>query len=854
MKPESISHYRVLEKIGQGGMGVVYKAEDTSLQRIVALKFLPEERVSDKSARNRFIREARTASSLDHPNICVIHEIDETEDGRVFIAMAWYEGTTIKQLIDDSPIDINKAVDIARQTAEGLSAAHDSQIIHRDIKPANLIETKRGVIKILDFGLAKISDQTMSLTGSRMGTAIYMSPEQAQGDSVDNRTDIWSLGSVLYEMLTGQRAFDAPNESAVFYSIINVDPKPPSKHNPSIPEWLDHIVLRCLEKEPEDRFQSASDVIRALDSKSAGIVSEPTRTTGLRVPSYGMVALVVAMLLVALSIPAVRDVVFRNGNTIPARLGVGVLPYEFASGESVAEPIAEGVYNLVSATLIGMERLSLPLWVAGYRETTFLGVTTPQEAASELFVGTVVRPRVVADGDMIDITLDLEDATTGDLLRSEQIRVSLAEVEVFWSKLTLALSILLDVDLRAGDLDPFVEAATTTSEAFRAYLEGLGLLYRYDIAIDLDKTINSFEDAVLSDSSFALGYSALGTAYWRKYVVSLDFAWAERSVVAVETAVQLAPDLSAVHVLAGYIYYYTGRQDDSEREYRRAIELNNSDRSSYQYLGPLLVSNNEITEAEDVYLSAIEANPDFWQTYNALGMFYDSVSRHSEAATQFRKVLDRTPSNATGYNNLASQYHSMNDLTAAESLYTIATRVNLKVVAARAVAYSNIGEIRYGQDDFSSASLNFLQSLEQDSTDYITWSILGDCYHWLGNSSEATRMWERALLLVSGKMLVDQSSADSLTVVALTQAKLGNPDLSKASVSKLQDLSFLSPEHTYAIGIAQEIIGDRESAISFLLEAVDADYNQEKIGTSRWLDHLREDRNYACHFSGDPCR
>ncbi len=247
---KTVSHYKILEKLGEGGMGVVYKAEDLKLKRIVALKFLPPELTRDAEAKERFIQEAQAASALDHNNICTVYEINETDDGQMFISMACYKGETLKERIDRGPLDVDEAVEIASQIARGLAKAHAGEIVHRDIKPANIFVTEDNEIKIFDFGLAKLSGQIrLTKAGTTVGTAAYMAPEQTSGDDVDQRADIWSLGVVLYEMLTGALPFSGEHEQAVMYSILNKEPEPLSSRRPDIPGDLEAVVAGCLEKE-----------------------------------------------------------------------------------------------------------------------------------------------------------------------------------------------------------------------------------------------------------------------------------------------------------------------------------------------------------------------------------------------------------------------------------------------------------------------------------------------------------------------------------------------------------------------------------------------------------------------------
>ena len=280
----TVSHYRILEHLGGGGMGVVYKAEDLKLDRPVALKFLPPDLTRDPEAKQRFVHEARAASALDHPNICNVHDIGETDDGQIFIVMAYYEGETLKKKIERGPLKIEESVRIAVQIAQGLAKAHEHDIVHRDIKPANVMVTSDEVVKIVDFGLAKLSGRTMlTKAGSTLGTAAYMSPEQARGEAAGLRTDLWSLGVTFYEMLTGHRPFESDYEQALVYSILNEDPKPMRDLRSEVPEALERICRRAMAKEPGDRYESAVELIADLESfKTGAELSDRTRRLPVR--------------------------------------------------------------------------------------------------------------------------------------------------------------------------------------------------------------------------------------------------------------------------------------------------------------------------------------------------------------------------------------------------------------------------------------------------------------------------------------------------------------------------------------------------------------------------------------------
>ncbi|MCH7549431.1 MAG: protein kinase, partial [Candidatus Krumholzibacteriota bacterium] len=351
---QTISHYRVLEKFGEGGMGVIYKAEDTRLRRTVALKFLPPELTRDERAKKRFVHEARAASALQHNNICTIHEIDETPDGQLFICMDWYEGETLKEKIAGGPLAVDDAIDSMIQAAEGLAKAHERGLVHRDIKSANLVITSDGVVKILDFGLAKLAGQSkITKTGATVGTVAFMSPEQARGEDVDHRTDIWSLGVVIYEMLTGRLPFRGDHELAVTYQIVHEDLEPVSDLRPEIPPELERIVVKCLEKNPSDRYQNLDEVLADLGRMKGIPVEKPVKSP-LRYAVPVLVVLAAALLVVILT-PFELSI---NPDEGTREIRLAVLPF-VNLGEPDDEYFADGITDEIISKLAVIQGLSV---------------------------------------------------------------------------------------------------------------------------------------------------------------------------------------------------------------------------------------------------------------------------------------------------------------------------------------------------------------------------------------------------------------------------------------------------------------------------------------------------------------
>ena len=400
-----VSHYEVIEKLGGGGMGVVYTARDTGLDRLAALKFLPPHLSANAHARARFIHEAKAASALDHLNICTIYEIGETDDGQLFIAMACYDGLTLKKKIKNGALSLDEALGIAVQMARGLSKAHGKGIVHRDIKPANVMVTSDGVVKILDFGLAKMADVQLTKTGTTMGTVAYMSPEQAQGEAVDARTDVWSLGVVLYEMLTGARPFRGDYDQAIIYSILHEDPTPMTEGNPGLPEELDHVVAMCLEKEASLRYPSADDLLTDLEvlTQSSGSGSASRSTTsaalramqrrGARLPRKAMLAgagLVAALVLLLMLTP-LRQALFNPSGSADASAGrhLALLPFTYTGEANTDDTFIEGLMLTTASALAQMKPYAeTPLRIVPVSEVRDVttGSTPAEKAAPRITV------------------------------------------------------------------------------------------------------------------------------------------------------------------------------------------------------------------------------------------------------------------------------------------------------------------------------------------------------------------------------------------------------------------------------------------------------------------------------------
>jgi serine/threonine protein kinase/TolB-like protein len=506
----TVRHYRIEERLGSGGMGVVYRAHDTRLNRAVALKFLPRHLRADDAATERFLVEARAAAALDHPNVCVVHEIGEDEKDRVFISMACYEGETLRHKIERGPLAIEEAWDYARQIAAGLGAAHAHDIVHRDVKPGNVIITPEGVAKVLDFGLAKLTDVTLTRTGTTLGTVAYMSPEQVRGTDVDHRTDLWSLGVVLYEMLTGERPFKGDSTAVVLHAIQNEDPEPPSTLRPEVPPELEAIVGQLLAKNPAQRPAGVEDagLVTGEATLPRGVFAKPGSPWA-RVLSWPVAA---ALVMVA-AVLAVWSFVWGPTPNEPASelpvATVAVFPFDNLSGEAALDRVGEAVvFGIVDglswmdeAQVVGRDAVRDALRSSGQGAGA-------REIAADLGAGTSVTGVVMSLGDSLHLRAQVTSVATGEVQHAVDASGLSADERVIIEE--LKQRVMGAVAMMVSD-EPSTRYLLTapTYEAFQAFARGQE---RFD-ASDHQGALERYREAYRLDTTFVSALNGMATAY-----------------------------------------------------------------------------------------------------------------------------------------------------------------------------------------------------------------------------------------------------------------------------------------------------------------------------------------------------
>ncbi|HVP57397.1 MAG TPA: protein kinase, partial [bacterium] len=822
--------YRIIERIGRGGMGVVYKAVDIRLERLglrrlVALKFLPLELTWSDAAKQRFVREAEAASALDHQNICTFHDVDETANGQMFIVMAFCEGESLAKVIERGPVKPRDAVGIAVGVCEGLAAAHEAGIIHRDIKPGNIMVKDAKHVKIVDFGLAILAGETrMTRPGVPVGTDAYMSPEQAECRSLDHRTDIWSLGVVMYEMLTGQLPFKDDSK-----------PDPPGRIASGIIPEFDGVVMKCLERDPAQRYQDALylgmdlDWVRRLYD---GPVPPPSRLWEFlkrhRI-AVGLVAAAVLAVVALASLPRGHPVL--DTNVVKSWLGmtsapraryVALLPFGIEAGSPRERALCDGLVELTTTELTRLAPSTNSLWVVPSGEVRQDKVTTAQEARTKLRANRVLTGSMGLSGGVISLTADLVDTETLRSLKHFTLADPMANLATWQDSLIQRTTRMLGAHRKPTSYAFLKVGCTTVPDAYESYLRGRGYLYPFGSEkAETDSSIAAFKQAIAKDPAFAHAYEGLGRAYLQKKTDTNDPGWLDISEVACERALKLASQLPTALSLKGWIEYNRQKYDNAIDAFERAIHLDPKYAEPYQGMGMAYYYKAEYcsTPAQrmEVYRSAVAAckqairlQPGYYRTYFYLGDAYRRIYDYKHAIDAFQAMVDLRPERAKGYTCLGAAYFDQKREDDARRAFNQAERVEPTYEV-----YNNIATTYFFNARYADAADMYGKALTKKPGNYRFYANYAECCFWTPSQRDKSRpLFEKAIAMAESTLQVTTDSLQTLADLASYCSMIS--DTARAEAYLRLPVSRDPSDEWITIRIAEtyEGLGQREAALA----------------------------------------
>ena len=843
----TISHYKILEKLGEGGMGIVYKAQDTKLDRFVALKFLPEHISASSGELERFVQEAKAAAALNHPNICTVYGIEEV-DKKHFIDMEFVDGMTLREKMSGGALKQSEAVAYAVQIAEALHEAHSQSIVHRDVKAENIMVNSRNQIKVMDFGLAKLKGSLkLTKTSSTVGTLAYMAPEQIQGGEVDARSDLFSFGVVLYEMLTGQFPFRGEHEAAMMYSILNEDPSPlPSSLTDGTPE-LAHILAKALDKDPEDRYQSAKEIavdLRRLKKDTSRVVrrteaiprteqneeKKPPPSSFLK-PRTRLYALVGAVVLIAAVIIAFLNPFSSTASGSSEKRMLVVLPFQ-NQGSSEKDYFVDGITEEITSRLSGLSGLGV---IARSSAIQYKGTNkTLKEIAEELGVsyalmGTVRWEKAAGSEDRIRVNPELIKIADATQVWSEPFEAAYSGSFKLQAQIASQVATELGISLLTPERQSLEAALTQNSEAYDLYLKGIDYVERgAEDKVSLSFAEQMFNRALELDPKFAAAYAMLSQVHSDSYWFQFDRS--ERRVTeakrAAETALRLDPNLALAHTAMAW-YHYHGKldYDPALESFRKAIALQPNNADAMVGIGAVLRRKGKMEESLPYFEKAVDIDPRSSRNIRELAYTLNFLRKYEEASLTYDRAIAVSPDELANYLfNAFTLIEWKADLDGARAV--LATAVQKKVPDQENVIQSARAQIEYLSRNFQKADeiLRSLGPIAADDQYYFAPTSLfrGNVALLTGNTKLAPAYFDSARVFLEKRIRQDPNDSRLHSSLAVALAGLGRKEDAIKKGKEAVEIMPVSKEalrgaaRVYDLASVYALVGERDLALDYL--------------------------------------
>jgi tetratricopeptide (TPR) repeat protein len=824
------SRYRVESMLGKGGMGAVYKAHDAELDRTVALKVIHPDLVSHPESMQRFKQELLLASKISHKNILRIHDLVEA-GGIRFISMAYIDGEDLHSLLSrQGRLPVDRLVSIACQLCAALDAAHAEGIIHRDLKPQNILVDMDGNALISDFGLAKSLDAAaahMTHTGEVLGTPRYMSPEQVKGQQADRRSDLYALGLIFYEMATGELPFASDTMYQSMFLRTKERPRSPKLLNPDLPDFLVRIIMRCLETEPAQRYQSAREILQDLETGHA-----PARSLRITLPAsrrrrwIWAAGLAVALTAGALMYPRVRRLfVFKpagiagrqeNSAAPSRRIYIAVIPFRVLGDQAALGYLAEGVGEALSARLFQLKEVYIPSFAEAEKA---VGKGELDKVARELGVKLIVHGTIAKQGDKIVVIANLQDTGLGQRLWAREFSGLAQDLLTLQDQIYGELLTVLQLNPDSEERARTATHSTENIEAYDLYLKGRNALRGQQDIANVKAAISHFEKALAQDTGFALAYVGLSDANLLMYRMTKDNAWAQRAVSAGEQAQRLNDQLPEVFFSLGSVYNATGKTAESIAILNRALQLAPNSDEGYRRLGAVYAKSGRQDEGIRAYQKAIEINPYYWLNFNVLGGAYFKTGNLDEALKAYRKITELEPNNVFGPLNVGAVLFS-------QGKYEECVPAFLKALEIQPSweTYSNLGTAYFYLKRRQESVAAFEKAVQLNPNQEVAVGNLADAYRWAGQPEKASVTYDQAINLALKELEVNPRNAAAMASLALYYAKKGNAPRASDFIRRARALDENNVEYMYSEAVVRTLAGRTQEAIQSLRRAFEKGY------------------------------
>jgi serine/threonine-protein kinase len=839
--------YQIIEELGKGGMGKVYKAQDTEIKEKVAIKLIKPEVASDKKIIERFQNELKFARKISHRNVCRMYDLNK-EERSYYITMEYVDGEDLKSMIRMmGQLSPGKAISIAKQMCEGLAEAHSLGVIHRDLKPSNIMIDKMGNAKIMDFGIARsIKAKGITGTGVMIGTPEYMSPEQVEGEDVDQRSDIYSLGVILYEMMTGIVPFKGETAFSIAMKHKTEMPSDPREINSQITEEISQVILRSMEKDKKRRYQGVDELLHVLNEIEEGFPSTekiiPRKATKAKKISkkkwkniiiYSGIS-VVLLLFIAYG-------VYFIAGARKSVDSIAVLPISVMGGNPDDQAFCDGLMETLTNRLTRLEQLNETLWTVPFSKVYTEEVNKPSEALRIFGVNLVITGNMRRIGDMIRLRLNVVDTKTINQIGSPLVLTDpITNLSTWQEDIFVKLINILDAKKSLRKPQTLILGGTSLPEAYKVYIQGLGHLLHHKNPESVNKGINLFKLAINQDPQYALAYVGLGRAYWHKYMLTKESNWVKEALSAYKHAIQINNHLVPAYIILGSIYRSQGQYKDAIKEFQQALKLEPKNYEATVELASTYEEAQSPIEAEETYRKAIQLRPFDGTGYSHLGVFYYLQVRYNDAAKMFRKVTELMPDYDLAYSNLGAIYNLMgkDDLSEEMFLKSIAIKPNAR-------ACSNLGTMYFYQRRYSDSVAMFEEAVNLDKEYYRLWGNLADAYRYTpGYQEKAPETYEHAIQLAEELLPVEQFNGQLHSNLAYYHAVLGDNKKASSEISTARELA---PKDVWVLLDcikAFEHVNQREKAIECLEEYIKLGGSVEEIRKEPDLAKLRSDSRY----------